>query len=59
MAAKLKFGGSVRERTRKQQDYGADFAVSTLSLSDYVSGPDIIFYNGEYNIGPQPTTTSC
>lgn len=50
----LKFGGSVRERTRQQQDYGADFAVSALSLKDYVSGPDILYYNGEYNIGPQP-----
>lgn len=50
----LKFGGSVRERTRKQQDYGADFSVSTLSLSDYVSGPDVTYYNGQYNIGPQP-----
>jgi TonB-dependent receptor len=48
------FGASLRERTRRQQDYAADFAVDTLSLSDYVSGPDITYYNGEYDIGPQP-----
>ncbi|MDI7774755.1 TonB-dependent receptor [Asticcacaulis sp. EMRT-3] len=50
----LKFGANVRERTRKQQDYAADFAISTISLSDYVSGSDITYYNGSYNIGPQP-----
>ncbi len=48
------FGGSVRERTRTQQYYAAGFAAGAVSLSDYVSGPDIIYYNGEYNIGPQP-----
>lgn len=50
----LKFGGNVRERTRKQQDYAADFAISAVSLSDYVTGGDVTYYKGQYNIGPQP-----
>ncbi len=50
----LAFGGSVRERTRKAQGYSAGFVPSTLSMSDYVSGPDIHYYHGLYNIGPQP-----
>jgi TonB-dependent receptor len=50
----LAFGGSVRERNRRQQYYAADFAVSAASLSDYVSGPDVIYYHGQYNIGPAP-----
>jgi TonB-dependent receptor len=48
------FGASIRARTRNAQAYSADFAVDTLSLSDYVSGPDNIYYNGWYNIGPKP-----
>lgn len=50
----FKFGGSVRERKRTQQAFHADFAVSAISLGDYVSGPDITYYHGWYNIGPQP-----
>ena len=50
----LAFGGSVRERVRKAQAYASGFAVNTLSLSDYVRGPDVIYYHGLYNIGPAP-----
>ncbi|HEV2561265.1 MAG TPA: TonB-dependent receptor [Rhizomicrobium sp.] len=50
----FKFGGSVRERTRKADAFNAGFVPDTLSLSDYVSGPDVIYYKGEYDIGPQP-----
>lgn len=48
------FGGSVRLRSRSAQAYNAGFAVDALPLSDYVSGPDNIYYNGWYNIGPKP-----
>jgi TonB-dependent receptor len=48
------FGGSVRARNRHAQAYAADFAVSSLPLSDYVSGPNNIYYNGQYNLGPKP-----
>ena len=50
----FKVGGSVRERTRRSQQYGADLNPVSQNLIDYVSGPDIIYYNGEYNLGPQP-----
>jgi TonB-dependent receptor len=53
-AGVVAFGGSVRERTRSAQAYAAGFTVGTLPMSDYVSGPDVKYYNGEYNIGPQP-----
>jgi len=48
------FGASVRERTRNAQAFAAGFSVGTLSMSDFVSGPGIVYYNGGYNIGPQP-----
>ncbi len=51
----LKFGGEVRERERRNQQYAADLNPVSQNLTDYVSGSDIIYYNGLYNIGPQPS----
>lgn len=48
------FGGSVRERSRHAQQYANDLQPVSQNLSDYVSGADVIYYNGEYDIGPQP-----
>ena len=50
----FKFGGSVRERARRAQQFAADLNPVSQNLTDYVSGPDIIYYDGRYNIGPQP-----
>lgn len=50
----LAFGGSIRERVRQAQAYASGFTVSTLSLSDYVVGPNTIYYKGAYNLGPAP-----
>ena len=50
----FKFGGSLRERARRAQQFAADLNPVDQNLADYVSGPDITYYNGQYNIGPQP-----
>lgn len=50
----FKFGGSVRERSRRAQQFAADLNPVDQNLADYVSGPDIFFYNGRYDLGPQP-----
>ncbi len=50
----FKFGGSLRERTRRAQAYSADLNPASQNLTGYVSGPDVIYYSNEYNIGPQP-----
>ena len=50
----FKFGGSVRERGRTAQQFAADLNPVDQNLVDYVSGPDIFYYNNRYNLGPQP-----
>ena len=50
----FKFGASLRERTRTAQQYVGDLNPVSENLTDYVSGPDIFYYKGEYNLGPQP-----
>ena len=50
----FKFGGSARERSRRAQQFSADLNPVDQNLVDYVSGPDIVYYNGRYDIGPQP-----
>ncbi len=50
----FKFGSSVRERTRGAQQYNADLNPTDQNLADYVSGPDVIYYNNSYDIGPSP-----
>lgn len=50
----LKFGGSMRRRSREAQQYSADLVPVSQSLSDYVGGPDVFYYHNAYNIGPQP-----
>jgi len=50
----FKFGGGVRERSRRAQQFNADLNPADQNLADYVSGPDILYYNNRYNIGPQP-----
>ena len=39
---------------REAQQFAADLNPVSQNLTDYVSGPDIIYYNGRYNLGPQP-----
>lgn len=50
----FKFGGSLRERSRRAQQFAADLNPASQNLTDYVSGPDVVYYDGRYNIGPQP-----
>jgi TonB-dependent receptor len=50
----FRFGGSLRERARRAQGYGADVNPASQNLVDYVAGPNIVYYDGRYNIGPQP-----
>lgn len=50
----VKFGGSLRERSRSAQAYTSDLNPADQNLSDYVSGPDVTYYHNEYDIGPQP-----
>lgn len=50
----VKFGGSLRERSRSAQAYAADLNPADQNLADYVSGPDVTYYHNEYDIGPQP-----
>lgn len=51
----FKFGGEVRARTRRAQQYtGGDLNFPSQNLTDYVSGPDVLYYHGWYNLGPQP-----
>ncbi len=50
----LKFGGSVRERTRGAQRYAADLNPTDQNLADYVHGPNDVYYHGRYNLGPFP-----
>ncbi len=50
----FKFGGEIRERTRRAQQYNGDQNFTDQNLADYVSGPNVIYYNNWYNIGPQP-----
>jgi TonB-dependent receptor len=50
----FKFGGEVRLRSRHAQQYAGDLNFTSQNLTDYVSGPDVIYYHGWYNIGPQP-----
>ncbi len=49
-----KFGGSVRERTRKAQAYDDALNITDQNLADYAGAQDVHYYNGEYDIGPQP-----
>ncbi|HKD47967.1 MAG TPA: TonB-dependent receptor [Rhizomicrobium sp.] len=53
-AGLVKFGGSVRQRTRGAQQYAASLNPTDQNLVDFVTGPDIFYYHGIYNIGPQP-----
>ena len=50
----FKFGGSLRERARRAQQFSADLNPVSQNLTDYVAGPDIFYYDGRYNLGPQP-----
>jgi TonB-dependent receptor len=50
----FRFGGSLRERSRRAQQFSADLNPVSQNLTDYVAGPDIIYYDGRFNIGPQP-----
>ena len=50
----FKFGGSVRERSRRAQQFSGSLNPTDQNLVDYVSGPDIFYYNNRYNLGPQP-----
>ena len=50
----LAFGASARQRKRKAQAYSSGFAISAVSLTNYVSGSDVYYYDSAYNIGPQP-----
>jgi TonB-dependent receptor len=50
----FKFGGNLRERSRKAQQYGANLVPVSQNLTDYVGGPDDIYYGGHYDLGPQP-----
>lgn len=50
----FKFGGSARERSRGAQQFAASLNPVDQNLTDYVFGPDIHYYNGRYNLGPQP-----
>jgi len=55
-AAEAKFGFNARLRHKTHQEVDEDFAPAgnnSLSLSNYAGGPDTIYYNGLYNIGPQ------
>lgn len=52
--AVLKFGGSVRQRTRGAQQFAADLNPTDQNLADYVSGRDIFYYHNQYDLGPQP-----
>lgn len=49
----LKFGASVRERTRKAQAYASDYIDNGYTLSQFAVGPDTLYYDGHYDIGPQ------
>ncbi len=51
----VKFGLNARMRHKTHQEIDEDFAPAgsnQILLSNYVSGPDTIYYNGLYNIGP-------
>jgi TonB-dependent receptor len=50
----FKFGGSVRERARRAQRFAAGLNPVSQKLPDYVAGPDIVYYDNRFNIGPQP-----
>ncbi|HWF77415.1 MAG TPA: TonB-dependent receptor [Caulobacteraceae bacterium] len=50
----FKLGVEVRERERMAQQFTADLTPTSSNLAGFVSGPDIFFYNNEYNLGPQP-----
>ena len=50
----FKFGGSLRERSRRGQRFAANLNPVDQNLVDYVSGPDIRYYDNRYDIGPQP-----
>ncbi|HXS05671.1 MAG TPA: TonB-dependent receptor [Rhizomicrobium sp.] len=49
----VKFGGSLRERTRKAQAFTADLTDPGLTLAALAAGPDLIYHNDQYNLGPQ------
>jgi len=49
----FKFGASVRERERKASASSADFTGGG-SYALFSHGPDRIYYNSAYNIGPSP-----
>jgi TonB-dependent receptor len=49
----FKFGGEIRERTRRAQQYtGGDLNFPSQNLSDYVSGPDVLYYHELVQSGP-------
>jgi TonB-dependent receptor len=50
----LKFGGSIRQRERTATASSADFEDPGSSYAAFSGGPDRIYYNGHYNIGPSP-----
>ena len=49
----VKFGGSLRERTRKALAFNADLTDPTLTLGALAVGPDLIYHHQQYNLGPQ------
>jgi TonB-dependent receptor len=54
----FKLGVEVRERERFAQQYTADLLPTNPNLANYVAGPDILYYNNEYDLGPQPLYNS-
>jgi TonB-dependent receptor len=57
----IKAGAVLRLRDRiVQNSDGATYTSSGTSplLSQYVSGPDLVFYNGQFNIGPSINAAS-
>ena len=50
----IKFGGGLRARNRIAHSYRADFINPGGSYAAIGTGPEDIFYNGAYTIGPAP-----
>jgi TonB-dependent receptor len=51
----VKFGGSLRERTRKATASSADFNDIAQSYATFSTGVNQIYYDAHYNIGPKPS----
>lgn len=57
--AEVKLGASVRERHKTNESTSPVFTpTGTLNLAPYTYGPDEIYYNNHYNIGPAISLTS-